>query len=205
MKQGKWLSVLLLVLVLVAAASGCGGCLSSVSRCVEAPYSSPPPTFEDTHLVGTWETRYGERGVDRLIFRADGTFKQVYRDYIAEDYVYETPWREWWVEHLQGGGVRAHLQGARYYLSGIGMAELGGMHYPCPEDQPNCRGGLEPPPFRFYDPIADESVYMVGEVVLNVRIDSSGVLLLHHMWTGRDRGFVIFGCEAEQFRRVETS
>ncbi len=190
MKRGGGLKAVLSVLVLLTAAARC-----------ESPYSNPPPTFHESDLVGTWEARYMEWGVDRLIFRADGTFKQIYSDHTVEGYVYETPWNEWWVEYLPDGRVRVHLQGARYYLAGIRTAELDGMGNPCPEEMPDC--GWEHNPWSFYDPIADESLHMIGELVLNVRSDSSGRLLLHHMWTTPDRGFAIIGGEAEEFHRVE--
>ena len=188
MKQSRWLTVVMSVLVLLTAA----GC--------EAPYSNPSVAFQESDLVGTWETRYWERGVDRLIFRADGTFKQVYRDRTVKDYVYETPWNKWWVERFPDGRVQVHLQGARYYNDGIRVAELNGRGYPCPAEFPDCSWKDR---MSFYDPIAKEGLYMVGKLVLNVRNDSSGKILLHHMWTSSDRGFAIIGGEAEVFRRVE--
>jgi hypothetical protein len=55
----------------------------------------------------------------------------------------------------------------------------------------------------FFDPFAEELVLMVGELILHVRTDSSGELLLHHVWTHHEGGFVISGCSREQFRRVD--
>lgn len=193
MKRGRWSTALLLVLVLLTAAA------------CEAAYSKPPAAFQDSDLVGIWETRYMEWGVDRLILRADGTFKQIYHDHIVKDYVYETPWNEWWVERLPDGRVWVHLQGARYYNAGIREAELEGLHEPGPPDQPNFRGEMGPPPRSFYDPFGKEFLEMVGELVLNVRRTSSGELILHHMWASSDRGFAIIGGESEIFRRVETT
>lgn len=188
--QSRWLKVLP-VLVLLMAAS-----------CREAPYSNPPSTFQNSDLANTWEVRYGERGIDRLILKQDGTFKQIYQDYTEEDYVYETSWNEWWVERSSNGKVLVHLQGARYYLAGIRIAELDGMGNPCPEESPDCYSGHNPR--SFYDPIADDTIHMVKELVLNVRSDSSGDLLLHHMWISSDRGFALIGGEREEFRRVDT-
>jgi hypothetical protein len=159
--------------------------------------------LQDSDLVGAWEARYRERGIDKLILRADGTFKQIYHDYIEEGYVYETPWNEWTIERFSDGRAWIHLQGARLYRDGIKVAERDGMHPPGPEDQPDFWGESGPPPFSFYDPITEESLYMVGELVLNIRSDSSGQLVLLHMWRDLDRGFAIIGGEAEEFRRIE--
>jgi hypothetical protein len=192
MRRTKWLEVVLSVLILLTAA----GC--------KAAYSNAPSDFQDPDLVGTWEAHYMEWGIDRLVIRAEGTFKQVYRDRTVKDYVYETPWNEWWVERLPDGRVWVHLQGARYYLDGIEVAEREGLEHPGPEDQPNFWGETEPPPHSFYDPFGKEFLNMVGELVLNVRRTSSAELILHHMWASGDRGFAMIGGESEIFRRVET-
>ncbi len=190
MKKNKWLITVLSLLILMASAC-------------RVPYSNPSTDFRESDLVGTWETRYRKRGFDRLIFRADGTFKQIYKDHIEEDYVFETSWNEWWVERFPDGRVRVHLQGARYYLDGIRVAERDGMRPPLPENCPNCVGEPEPSPHSFHDPIAKESLQMVGELVLNVQNHTSGELLLLHMWSDHDRGFAMIGGEVEEFHRVE--
>jgi hypothetical protein len=141
------------------------------------PYFNPPADFDESDLVGTWEARYMEWGVDRLILRSDGTFKQVFQDVDCEDCGSETEWNRWWVERFPDGRVRLHLEGARYYP----QATVGG----------------------FWDPIADELVHPMLELVVNVRVDSSGELLLLHMWPQADHGFAIIGCEGDQFNRVD--
>ena len=175
--------------------------------CLEAPYSSPPPTFEDSDLIGTWETRYAgwpAGDLDRLSLREDGTFQQTYEDYQLKGYLYETEWEEWWVERFPDGRVRLHLPEARYYAAGMTIAELDGLGLPCPASLPGCTGEPTLPPHSFYDPFAREYLYMEGELVLNVRVDSAGELLLHHMWWHSDRGFASADCQGEQFRAVET-
>jgi len=166
-------------------------------------YSNPPPAFQDFDLVGTWEAHYMEWGSDKLIIRADGTFKQIYTDHTAEGYVYETPWSEWWIECFPDGRVRLHLQGARIYKEGIRIAELDGMGSPCPEEFPDCASEHTPRPF--YDPIAGESLNMVGELLLNVQRDSSGELVLLHMLLSKDQGFVSLAGTATGFSRVTES
>jgi hypothetical protein len=163
--------------------------------CVEAPYSDPPPQLHDADLVGGWSTAY-DGATDQLIIRADGTFKQVYEERIAvvvRLHRFETCWNPWWVERSPDGRIRVHLEGARYYPRGSGIAELDGMGY-----------GPAPLPWLFHDPFADEYVEMVGKLVLNVRVDSGGELLLHHMFYHSDEGFVVSGCQSEYFRRVDT-
>lgn len=190
MKRSKRLAAVLSVLVLMMTAAQCG---------VQSggPFSNPPLAFQKSDLAGTWETKYA--GVDRLIIKADGTFKQTYRE---EDYVYETPWNEWWVERFPDGRVRLHLQGARNYNVSITLAERDGLHHACPEEYPDCEWASEP--YGYYDPIGHEFVEMVNKLVLNVRSDSSGELLLLHMWKSGTQGFAIIGGEGEVFRRIET-
>ncbi len=179
-REDKRLSVLLVFLVMLTLMA-CG-----------VSYSNPPEAFHDLDLVGTWEVHYWKGDVDRLIIRADGLFKQTYQDGTVEGYVYETPWNKWWLERFDDGRVLLHLEGARYYLAGIRVAEEDGM-----------LPGSNWPRF-FYDPFADESIDMVRKLVLNVQTDSSGELILHHMWISSDRGFALIGGEKEVFRRVET-
>ena len=170
--------------------------------CAEAPYSPPPATFTDSDLVGTWEAHY-DAGLDRLTLRADGTFKQVYEERVAHVvklYLHETPWNRWWVERFPDGRLHLHLQGARYYIDGVSIAELDGMQFGGPDTWP------QPGPLRhqFYDPFAHESVKMVNELILSARMDSAGHLLLHHMSYSSDQGgFAMFGCQKRHFRRVQ--
>lgn len=191
-------NALLFAVVVFIGSVGCT-CLSLLPYpagepiCLEAPYSPPGPTFQDSELVGTWETEYG-RSVDRVTLAADHTFEQLYEDGYAPEYVYHSPPGKWWVEYLQDGEIRLHLEGARYYPAGLGIAEREGLE---------SYGQPHPPPMPFFDPFAQEGVFMVGELVLQVRTDSSGELLLHHLWMHHDRGFAIAGCQRLQFRRVD--
>jgi len=183
-KNSLWVSIILLFCVLMTLAA----CASI------ADSENPPATLQESDLVGTWEADYGLRvGVDRLILRADGTFKQIYENQ-REDHVYETPWNEWSVERFPDGRVRVHLKGARYYLEGIRVTEEGGV---IPAALPVVGGE----PWPFYDPFAKESVYMVGELIFNVRRLSSGELILAHMWGSSEWGFG----DTDVFHRVEIS
>lgn len=194
----------ILTLFVLATSLACGPWyLASVVRCFEVPYDAPPSDFEESDLVGTWEARYMEWGIDTVVLRADGTFKQVYQDRTM-DYRFETPWNEWWLETMGDGAVRLHLEGGRYYPDDILIAELGGLGLPCPESEPDCWEGLDVGPYGFYDPLQNDIVFMVRELVLNVRCDSSGDLLLLHMWAAPDEGFGIFACETGEFRRVRS-
>lgn len=198
MSAKRGLAGLGLCTALLVLSLGCT-CLSLVPTppgnpmCLEFPYSPPPPNFQRSDLAGIWETRYG-RSVDRLTIRGDGTFQQVYQDVYVADYLYETPWSPWWIERLEDGQVRLHFEGARYYLEGRTIAERDGLE---------AFGEPDPPSMPFFDPISEDAVSMVGELVLNVRVDSSEELLLLHLWTHHDRGYGIFGCQTDYFRRVD--
>jgi len=185
--------------VLVAVA--CGVSARSVFFCAQAPYSPVPTDFTESDLWGAWRTSYGAGSTDTLVLRQDGLFKQTYQDPSEDGYLYETPWAPWWLEYLPGGSVRIHLQGARFFPEGAIIAELDGVGLPCPESGGTCLEATHPYPF--YDPIEDDIVEMVGELVLQVRVDASGRRLLHHMRAGSDEGFALIGCQSRQFRSVD--
>lgn len=126
MKQISWFNLVLSLVLLTATRARVP---EKVERLVGS--EPPPATFRKTDLVGTWEGHYGGyagygQGLDRLILRADGTFKQIY-EIEKQGYVYETPWNEWWMERFPDGRVRVHLEGARYYVAGIERAERDGL------------------------------------------------------------------------------
>lgn len=200
MKESRGRSLVVFLIVIALTSLGCT-CLSLIplpdgdAMCREAPYSPPPETFQEAHLVGTWETSYWRDSLDSLTFREDGTFKQVFSYPSRGNYRYETPWNDWSLEVLPDGAVQVHLDGARYYPDGIKTAERDGRQ---------SWGDPDPSPMPFFDPFVEELVFMLGELVLHVRVDSSGRLLLHHLWTHHEGGFVVSGCERGQFRRVET-
>jgi hypothetical protein len=201
-RKGNRLLAALGVLTLVAApACSCGPLLAPFLPfdpfCLEAPWSNPPATLKDSDLVGTWQTHHDDIGVDRLIIKGDGTFKQIYEErvaYVVTLYRYETTWNPWWLERFPDGRVRIHLEGARYYREGKRIAELEGMSF-----------GTAPLPWSFIDPFGGQDLDMVGKLVLNVRADRRGELLLHHMSFASDGGaFGIISCREQYFRRVET-
>jgi hypothetical protein len=171
--------------------------------CAEAPYSPPPSDFDEEELVGSWKTSYGRR-TDELILRGDGTFKQVYRDPTQGDYVYETSWNEWGLERFTDGRIRLHLQGARYYVAGTRIGELDGYAREQGSNDTDSADKPQAVPWPFYDPFIQQHLEMVRELMLNVRLDSHGELLLHHMSYTSDAGFAMSGCQEQQFRRAET-
>lgn len=189
MKQILWISLVWIVLIL-AVPSACN-----------ATFDNPPVDLQTSDLVGTWETRYGGGRVDRILIREDGTYKQIYYDK-RNNYSWETPWNKWSLEKLPDGNMRLHLQGGRYFLAGIEVAERDGLGPPCTAEYPNCGWDLSPE--LFYDPFEEQLIEMVNELALNIRMVSSE-LILHHVWTSGDRGFAIFGGEQEIYRRVNTS
>jgi hypothetical protein len=149
-----------------------------VSAC-SAGFESPPPDLEDADLAGTWVTHYTRHTTDELVLRFDGTFKQRYAD-SSEPYVFETPWNGWWLARLPNGLIRVHLDGARYFLASPEIVSLG-----------------------LYDPFAREFVHPVRELILSVRVESDGELILHHMWTSGDGGFALIGGDKEVFHRIK--
>ena len=187
MRKFIWGSVLALSML---------GCLSTA-----ASFKNPDKNIKVSDLAGTWEAHYGKGNSDTLTLRDDGTYQQRYEE-ADTGYLFETPWNRWWMEYLQNGQVRVHLEGGRYYFAGIRIAELEGWGDPCPSELPDCGWGNSPRPF--YDPYADDYIEMAGKLVLNVRLDHVGELVLYHMWTSGAEGFVIIGGEREIFRRKKS-
>lgn len=203
----RQLTVILLAVALLgsALACQCGWLIPwppTDPLCAEAPFLPPDPELEEFDLAGTWEAHYRSR-VDRLVLKGDGTFKQVYRDPTAGDYLYETGWNEWRLERFADGRIRLHLEGARYYIRGISIGERDGYTYPGPKGGPDSSGEAEGLPWLFYDPFSRDHLEMVRELVLTVRVDSAGELLLHHMSYSSDEGFGLTGCQQHHFRRVD--
>ncbi len=189
MKCNQSTKIVLLFLILITL-TACGqDILIALGRDI-ANSENPPPALQESDLIGTWKADYDFGGDDTLILREDGKFKQIYKNQ-RENYVYETPWNEWWLERFPDGRMRVHLKGARYYLDGIPLAEI-----------------HESEPWTYCDPFAmdkdwrDWSVNMVRQLILNVRSLPSGELVLAHMWSGC--GDAAFGPQ-QVFHRVEVT
>lgn len=112
------LRVISIIVVLAGFVIACS-CLTILSR-----YANPnriavttevptcpelPDNFSESNLIGTWTGRYFGN-VDRLIIRADGTYKQIYS---AEGLNFESNWETWYIEYDPQGYARLHLAGMR--------------------------------------------------------------------------------------------
>jgi hypothetical protein len=183
MKTCKYLLGIVLTLI-VTATFACG----------QADQFASPLTVSVSDLEGVWEARY-VFGNDMLTIKSDGTFRQVYEN-SRENYVFDSGWNQWTLEKLPNEIVRLHLQGGRYYPAGISLAEMDGK-IPCIEN--DCT--LEGLPHGFYDPFAEEIVYMINELLLVVKLDPMNNLILHHVWTSSDEGFALIGGDKEIFYR----
>jgi len=194
---------------LVLFGSGC------VNYFTVARSTTPATPLDEQDITGTWVSHYNELGPwpvsawleeDRLIIREDGTFKQIYRDawqyfyryeipwneWWVESrhfYRYETPWNEWWIEPREDGEAWLHLQGGRYYVGGAKWGEQEGLV--CYND--DCTRSS---PRVFLDPVSDGLTRMVGELILVIREDARGNMILVHMCTSQD------GCEYDYFSRI---
>ena len=185
MNTGKYLAIgIALTLIVIATLV-----------CVRTNQFTNPSSLKMSDLEGVWVAHYASGMNDILTLKADGTFRQVFEN-SREKYVYDSGWNQWTLEELPKGIVRLHLKGGRYYLAGISFGENDGK-IPCIGN--DCT--LEGWPRGFHDPFADEIVYMVDELLLVVQIDSTNGLILHHMWTSSDRGFLVIGGDREIFFR----
>lgn len=165
-------------------------------------FTNPSPNLESSDLEGMWTAHYSLGTTDTITLKPDGTFRQIFRD-ADEEYVFDSGRNHWTLEKLPNGIIRLHLYGGRYYLDGISLAEANGRKNP---DDPcldtDCAWGLQPR--SFYDPFGNELLQMVDELILVAQVDAAGNLILHHVWTSSDRGFLLIDKDREIFYR-ETS
>ena len=105
-------TVLVLPIVMCVMCLGISSLISFYRTEQEAKIPACPPlptSFTESDLVGTWIGNYFGN-IDKLIIRADGTYKQVY----SGDYVnFESDWQKWYIEYDKDGFVRLHLEGMR--------------------------------------------------------------------------------------------
>lgn len=116
-----------------------------------------PENFKETDLVGTWEGRYFGY-VDKLIIRADGTYKQIFS---SDSLNFESDWQEWSFEYQSDGLGRLIL---------AGMRRCDGTDSIC--DNPG--GGL-PPSEVAINPCKTEYISYTGEVILFVTGSNNNV------------------------------
>lgn len=138
--------------------------------CSSQVYTPPPTPFKETDLVGTWQAKYGTTRIDTLILKADGTYQQKFQA-PQLNYFYESPWNEWHIAYSAGGKPKLHLEGMRYYASGIEIGEAGGRN----------SDGV---PVLFIDVDEDEEEVfeMTDKVILTITGDENrprGIILWH--------------------------
>jgi hypothetical protein len=96
--------------LILAVTSGCQALKQSDSpSAAECP--PVPDSFAIAHLEGTWKAEYfGGLATDRLIIRADGTYKQIYE---SDPVSFESGWQNWWMDRDPAGYGLLHLEGMR--------------------------------------------------------------------------------------------
>jgi hypothetical protein len=155
-------------------------------------FKKPPSTLKESDLVGTWQTKYRGERIDTITLRADGTYKQVYRQ--PDGYTYESPWNRWYLEYRDSGWIYVHLEGMRYYegfLDATGLAESGGR-WP-----PTTTPGVVGEPMHFYDHGEERLIEMLDKVILRVAgLDSvpRGIVLKHMSTSVEAGGSTFFLC-----------
>jgi hypothetical protein len=170
MKVGKTFLIVLLII------SACARPTGEVPQEEKWRCPSVPETFEETDLIGTWQSRYHTGSVtDTLILRGDGTYQQIYDDQLA-NYYYTSPWNRWYVEHRSSGGLYLHLEG---------------MHYCLSTDEICRREGGGGGDWSYYDRCEGQTIWTMGDEVIlaitgigdsrfpGVKSAPRGVLLWH--------------------------
>lgn len=148
-------------------------------------FDTSPNTFKKSDLVGTWQAIYDPDRIDTITLRADGTYKQVYRE--LDGYTYESPWNRWYLEYRPSGWIYVYLEGMRYYANDIETGESGGR-------KPATTPGIVGEPAYFYDHGEEKIIEMLDKVILRVVGFTSkprGVLLVH-MSTSVESGGPMF-------------
>ncbi len=164
----------------------------------EAPFSNPPSSMEREDLLGVWRIEYSAERTEVLVLLADGQCKQLYRE---QEVQVEAPCANWRIERLVDDRIYLHLLGAKYYFNGLSFADRG--HTPCLDGDNFCKEIIDQIPVVSYDWIGKEYVDTTGQLILNIRQDASGEIILLHLWDSSDRGFPIIGGEAEIYRQTE--
>ena len=151
-------------LVGCAARSQSGEELAAQTRC-----PALPGNFTMSHLIGSWEARYGA-ATDHLVIREDGSYDQSYvRD--TDGYSFRNESRSWSYVLDPAGQAYLHLEGMRRCDNTDELCE-----------NPNGGGG----DFHYWDFCLDRFVAMPDEVVLmitgfpeGIPSDSVGIVLWH--------------------------
>ena len=111
MNNRNWALVALLFVVITAACLGIQKLIPRQEKIETLPCPPLPESFTEADLVGTWVAEYfGGEATDRLVIRADKTYKQIYS---SEWLNFETEWKNWSLEHRSDGLVLLHLDGMR--------------------------------------------------------------------------------------------
>ena len=77
---------LVLIFVFVIIVIGLGTYVFQVIKLQrDVPFLDPPELLNEADLIGAWQAKYMEWGVDTIIIQEDGTFDQVYIDKYFND------------------------------------------------------------------------------------------------------------------------
>ena len=132
-----------------------------------------PDDFQETDLVGTWQTIFGLSLKDTLSVLETGFYTQDSVDNVTGYHFVSEP-KRWWLEKQDDGGMYVHFEG---------MLFCGGVQY-CVDPHEAEMG--------FYDFCSDRWFEMDGEFVLAVIGDpsvSSGIWLRHMRPAGNETFF----------------
>ena len=129
---------------------------------------SPPEGFSQADLVGTWMAGSSGPGrpKDTLIFREDGTYKQILDIEYSEapPFKYESDWQPWRLEYGEDDLPYLHLEGMR-------LCAYAGGYIDCA-----VVGGGDSPEAQWYDPCQETWVNMPGEGILIVLGSPEGII-----------------------------
>ena len=140
--------------------------------------------------------RYSTSRNEELYIFNNGTYKQIYKD---KGIAIESPLNNWWLEELSDGGIYLHLEGAKYYFYGPSRTDK--YKTICPAGDSTCEQVMNQISNEAYDWIGNNWIDVSDQLILNVRMESNGNVILMHLWDSGDQGFPIIGGESEIYRK----
>ncbi len=131
-----------------------------------------PDTFQDTDLIGIWQTRFGTSRTDTLNLSENGYYIHTFSNE-STGYHYKSEPQEWWVERRDSDGTYVHFERMLYCGGVSGCID--------PQEKPG-----------YYDYCSDHWFEMDGEFILAVIGDPSvprGIWLRHMRPAGNETFF----------------
>ena len=149
--------------------------------CSLVPYEQPPSGLQIEDLLGTWEVQYSEKAWEKLVLQ-ENEFSQEFQDQYNGGHHFKQSGKKWEIKEFPDGRTQVLLDNGKYFLLGYSLSDK----------------------LPIYNPFTGEFLRPSTQLRLEIRTDSSGELILHHLYIDADAGFPLFGREHQFFRRADS-